>query len=72
MWYGMHNTLSTQAVHAFFLAFVEDQSLLGNLLSSLVFYYNEINRQLRLFGLIALTLIARSRKSMPGKGKKHF
>lgn len=68
----MHNMLSTQAVHALFLAFVEDQSLLGNLLSSLMFYYNEINRQLQLFGLIALSLIARSRKSMQGEGKKHF
>lgn len=68
----MHNTLSTQAVHAWVLAFVEDQSLLGDLLSSLMFYHNEINRQLQLFGLIALSLIARSRKSMQGERKKHF
>lgn len=68
----MHNTLSTQAVHAWVLVFVEDQSLLGDLLSSLMFYYNEINRQLQLFGLIALSLIARSRKSMQGERKKHF
>lgn len=68
----MHNMLYAQAVRALFLAFVEDQSLLGNLLSSLMFYYNEINRQLQLFGVIALSLIARSRKSMQGEGKKHF
>lgn len=60
----MHNMLYAQAVRALFLAFVEDQSLLGNLLSSLMFYYNEINRQLQLFGVIALSLIAGSRKSM--------
>lgn len=68
----MHNMLYAQAERALFLAFVEDQSLLGNLLSSLMFYYNEINRQLQLFGVIALSLIARSRKSMQGEGKKHF
>lgn len=68
----MHNAPYTQAVRALFLTFVQDQSLLGNLLSSLVFYYNEINRQLQLFGLIALSVIARSRKSMQGEGKKHF
>lgn len=68
----MHNMLYAQAVRALFLAFVEDQSLLGNLLSSLMFYYNEINRQLQLFGVIALSLIAGSRKSMQGEGKKHF
>lgn len=72
MWCIMHNTLPTRAVDALFLAFVEDQSLLGNLLSSLMFYYNEINRQLQLFGLIALSLIAGSRKSMQGERRKHF